>query len=195
MKKFNTATKNIFLGFMALLVFVAVGAGVIKVVEGFSKAQAATSCVITLFGKQYDVATLQNAHTGGNLFACGIDMTATYQAQHGTDVSRMLPYLIPDPTSTPMPTVTPAPTDTPLPTVTPPATSTGSYREDKDEIEQEEHETVSGNRENDYVKAEIKENDDDDNDNDDNDNGHHLVGANSAHGTMDNTFKKEQEEE
>ncbi len=210
MKKLNKATKNMLVGLMGLVVFLAVGTGVIKMVGGFSKAQAATGCIITLFGKQYDVTALQNAHTGGNLFACGTDMTATYQAQHGTDVSRMISYLVPDPTSTPIvtpaPTDIPTPTDTPLPTVTPVPTNIPSptvsptstsvethHYEDEDEDEAAEEEQDSSNvniMEDDQNEAEGESDDDDNDDN----NGHHLVGANSAHGTMDNTFKKERED-
>ncbi len=203
MKKLNKVTKNMLVGLMGLVVFLAIGTGVIKMVGGFSKAQAATGCIITLFGKQYDVTSLQNAHTGGSLFACGTDMTATYQAMHGTDVSRMVSYLVPDPTSvptntpaptnTPSPTVTPVPTDTPSPTVSPTPTSVETHHyedEDEDEAAEEEHESSNLSiKEDDHDEAENK-NDDDDDDN----NGHHLVGANSAHGTMDNTLKKERED-
>ncbi|MFA6532973.1 MAG: hypothetical protein WCT22_03175 [Patescibacteria group bacterium] len=52
------------------------------------------TCIITLFGKQYDVFTLQTTHPGGNVFHCNTDMTSVYLSQHGTDVSRMQKYLI-----------------------------------------------------------------------------------------------------
>jgi hypothetical protein len=55
---------------------------------------AAQGCIITLFGKQYDVTRLQTTHPGGNVFVCGTDQSAAYQAQHGTDMSRMAPYLV-----------------------------------------------------------------------------------------------------
>lgn len=59
---------------------------------------AATSvdnrCIITLFGKQYDVTPLQSTHSGGNVFNCGTDMTIVYQQRHGTDLTMMQPYLI-----------------------------------------------------------------------------------------------------
>lgn len=51
-------------------------------------------CIITLFGKQYDVTTLLSTHSGGNVFTCGTDMTMVYQSQHGTDLTRMQPYLV-----------------------------------------------------------------------------------------------------
>lgn len=52
-------------------------------------------CVVTLFGKQYDVQPLKTGHPGGNIFVCGTDMTTIYQGQHGTNVTQMQPYLIP----------------------------------------------------------------------------------------------------
>ncbi|RJR27026.1 hypothetical protein C4561_04600 [candidate division WWE3 bacterium] len=51
-------------------------------------------CIITLWGKRYDVTKLQSTHSGGNVFDCGTDMTSVYQSQHGTNLSRMVPYLI-----------------------------------------------------------------------------------------------------
>lgn len=51
-------------------------------------------CLVTLFGKQYDVTSLRSSHPGGNVFVCGTDMSATYQSAHGTDVSRMQQYLV-----------------------------------------------------------------------------------------------------
>lgn len=51
-------------------------------------------CIITLFGKQYNVAPLRTTHSGGDVFKCGTDMTAAYQGQHGIDVTRMQPYLV-----------------------------------------------------------------------------------------------------
>lgn len=60
-----------------------------------SQASASNAqCVITLFGKQYDVSRLRNTHSGGNIFTCGTDMTAVYQGRHGSDLSRMQQYLI-----------------------------------------------------------------------------------------------------
>lgn len=49
-------------------------------------------CIITLFGKQYDVTTLRTTHSGGDIFSCGSDMTSSYQAKHGTNMSRMARY-------------------------------------------------------------------------------------------------------
>lgn len=110
---------------IGLVSIFALGAGTLG---AFRVVDAATTsnCIITLFGLQYDVTSLQASHTGGNLFACGTDMTATYQAMHGTDVSRMAPYLViaatPTPTATPTSTPTPAPTPSPSPTPSPTAT-------------------------------------------------------------------------
>lgn len=51
-------------------------------------------CIITLWSNQYDVTSLQTSHSGGNVFQCGADMTAVYQSQHGTNLSRMQQYLV-----------------------------------------------------------------------------------------------------
>lgn len=53
-----------------------------------------TGCIITLFGNQYDVATLRQTHSGGNVFNCGTDMTSVYQGKHGSNVSQMQGYLV-----------------------------------------------------------------------------------------------------
>jgi cytochrome b involved in lipid metabolism len=57
-------------------------------------------CIVTIFGKRYDVTPLQTNHPGGNIFNCGTDMTAVYQGQHGSNLSRMQPYLMTDSTTT-----------------------------------------------------------------------------------------------
>lgn len=66
-------------------------------------------CLITLWNRQYDVTALQSSHSGGNIFTCGADMTSVYQKQHGTDLSRMVPYLINNGTSGGSPAVTGSP--------------------------------------------------------------------------------------
>ena len=58
------------------------------------QSNTASGCIVTLFGKQYDVTSLQNSHSGGNVFVCGTDQTALYQSQHGSNVSRMQQYLV-----------------------------------------------------------------------------------------------------
>jgi hypothetical protein len=60
-------------------------------------------CIITLFGKQYDVTQLRVTHSGGDIFKCGTDMTTTYQNQHGTNMNRMANYLYTGTASTPTP--------------------------------------------------------------------------------------------
>jgi len=55
---------------------------------------SSSNCIITLFGQQYDVTTLRTTHSGGDIFKCGTDMTAVYQNRHGTNLSRMQPYLV-----------------------------------------------------------------------------------------------------
>ena len=67
--------------------------------------QASAACIITLFGKQYDVTSLRNTHPGGDVFVCGTDQTALYTGKHGTNLNRMQPYLVP----TAAPAAVPAP--------------------------------------------------------------------------------------
>lgn len=147
---------------IGLISILALGMGTLGAFRVVNAATAG-SCIITLFGQQYDVTSLQAGHTGGSIFVCGTDMTATYQAMHGTDVSRMAPFLIVVPTPTPTPTVvptatpvptqspspsqtpvptstpTPTPSSTPSPTVTPSPTSTpGSIITDDDDEEEDE---------------------------------------------------------
>lgn len=52
------------------------------------------TCIITLFGKQYDVYSLKSSHSGGDIFTCNSDMSSTYQRKHGTNVSRMQQFLV-----------------------------------------------------------------------------------------------------
>lgn len=85
-----------------------------------SNSGGSNSCIVTLFGKQYNITSLLTTHSGGNVFNCGTDMSSIYQSRHGTNVSRMQQYLIVN--STPAPTSggsTPAPTNNPTPTPTP----------------------------------------------------------------------------
>ncbi len=46
-------------------------------------------CVVTLFGKKYDVTDFRNTHEGGDVFECNTDMTVQFQFQHGDDKSRI----------------------------------------------------------------------------------------------------------
>lgn len=101
---------------------------------------ANTGCIITLFGKQYDVTTLQNTHSGGNIFNCGTDMTASYQSQHGSNVSRMQQYLVTGSASsstTPSGNTSGGSTNTSGGSV---ATSSHSSNDDDDEEDEDEHE-------------------------------------------------------
>ncbi len=56
--------------------------------------QPASGCIITLSGQQYDVTSLQQSHSGGNIFSCGTDMSSMYQGKHGSSLSRMQKYLV-----------------------------------------------------------------------------------------------------
>lgn len=148
---------------MGLAVLVIAGYGAYRLVQISAVQAAATGCIITVFGQQYDVTSLQNAHTGGNIFTCGTDMTATFQIQHGTDVSRIAPYLI----STPSPTATPTPSPTPVssatPSLTPTPTPTGAisptptplpgvHIDDDNEKDEQEEENVEVEREVEHEK-------------------------------------------
>lgn len=53
------------------------------------KPNTANGCIVTVAGNKYDVAELRKTHSGGNVFVCGTDMTATYTGQHGTDYARI----------------------------------------------------------------------------------------------------------
>lgn len=133
--------KNIFPS-VVRKVFVGLGAVVILGFVAWSSAggikttHAAAPCIITVFGVQYDVTPLQTSHTGGNVFVCGTDMTTLYQAQHGINVDRLIPYLITTPTPSPIPSVTPTPSVepsiTPSPSVTPSVSPTPSVEIEND---------------------------------------------------------------
>jgi predicted heme/steroid binding protein len=62
----------------------------------FSNTSSSTSssCIVTLFGKRYNVSRLKATHSGGDIFQCGTDMSNSYSQQHGSNVSRMAAYLI-----------------------------------------------------------------------------------------------------
>ncbi|MCL4417327.1 MAG: hypothetical protein M1450_00480 [Patescibacteria group bacterium] len=53
-----------------------------------------SKCIITLFGQQYDVTTLRQTHSGGDVFKCGTDMTSVYQQKHGSNVAMVQSYLV-----------------------------------------------------------------------------------------------------
>lgn len=39
-------------------------------------------CIITVDGGRYDVTTFRSKHSGGDMFKCGMDMSATFHGQH-----------------------------------------------------------------------------------------------------------------
>ncbi|MEI7579407.1 MAG: cytochrome b5 domain-containing protein [bacterium] len=40
------------------------------------------ACIVTIQGVKYDVTSLRNTHSGGNVFTCNTDMTQTFFSQH-----------------------------------------------------------------------------------------------------------------
>jgi hypothetical protein len=58
-----------------------------------------SKCIITLWGKQYDVTALRSIH-GMDVFTCNVDQTAIYQSYYGTDLTQMKPYLVATKTTT-----------------------------------------------------------------------------------------------
>lgn len=121
-------------------VLVLSGFTVYNVFNNVPKVDAASSCIVTIFGKKYDVSPLQTSHSGGNVFICGTDMTTAYQGMHGTDVSRIAAYLITSPTIAPttVPTIIPMPSV--VPTVTQAPLVSPAPHQDDDENEVEDHE-------------------------------------------------------
>jgi len=49
-------------------------------------------CIITVFGAKYNVTQLRNTHSGGDIFVCNSDMTATFVSQHGLNKGLIAPY-------------------------------------------------------------------------------------------------------
>lgn len=90
------------------------------------------TCIVTLFGKNYDVTALRQTHSGGDIFQCGTDMSTIYQSRHETDVSRMQPYLVSSQstsgTQAPL-----TPTNQPLPAITLPTLRGGDDDDDDDD--------------------------------------------------------------
>lgn len=113
----------------AALIFAFVRPALVSMVS----AAAPISCIITIFGVQYDVTGLGTMHSGpqgttldagaGGFFQCGTDMSSVYQAQHSTNVNRLTPFVYVVPTATPTvapistPTLTPTPAPDTLPTM------------------------------------------------------------------------------
>jgi hypothetical protein len=52
------------------------------------------TCIITIDGQRYDVQTIRNTHTGGDVFQCGTDMSAVFHEKHGDRLQMIQKYLI-----------------------------------------------------------------------------------------------------
>ncbi|MCX6717281.1 MAG: hypothetical protein NTU76_01215 [Candidatus Taylorbacteria bacterium] len=131
-----------------------ISVGGLKFASSAKSVEASTPCVVTIFGQQYDISPLGATHSGprgttlinvggSTFFQCGADMTSVYQGMHGTDVSRLIPYIyvvptaIPTtlPTEIPTPIVSPTITSSPLPSVSPvPSISPSPKHEDNDDV-------------------------------------------------------------
>lgn len=58
-------------------------------------APVASGCIITLDGGSYNVTSLQKSHSGGDIFNCGSDMSATFWGKHGQSIfNKMQQYRI-----------------------------------------------------------------------------------------------------
>jgi hypothetical protein len=53
------------------------------------------TCIITIDGQKYDVESLRNTHTGGDVFQCGTDMSAVFHGKHGDRLQMIQRYLVP----------------------------------------------------------------------------------------------------
>lgn len=50
-------------------------------------------CVISVDGASYDVTSFRSAHSGGDIFTCGTDMSAVFHGQHAASyLSQMAQY-------------------------------------------------------------------------------------------------------
>ena len=138
--------------------------GIYSLVNKVGTAKAATPCIVTIFGVQYDVAPLKTGHSGGDVFICNTDMSAVYQGMHGTNVSRMVGFKVstPTPSTTPTPSATPTPSTSPTPSpsvspkpsVSPSPSSTPVVKHHDDHDEHED--------EHDDIDEDEKEDDEDD---------------------------------
>lgn len=53
------------------------------------------SCIVTVDGVRYDITNFKNMHSGGDVFSCGSDMSATFWNQHSQkQLSQMQKYRI-----------------------------------------------------------------------------------------------------
>ena len=58
------------------------------------KPKSVPTCIVTINGSRYNVQSLKNTHSGGNIFTCGKDMTATFKSFHGTNYGLIARYKI-----------------------------------------------------------------------------------------------------
>ncbi len=87
--------------FYALIVGVAIAGTLLYIktqppptAPNMSPSPAASTCIITIDGQKYDVESLRNTHTGGDIFQCGTDMSATFHGQHGDNLQMIQRYLV-----------------------------------------------------------------------------------------------------
>lgn len=150
------------------------GFTVYNVFSNVTKVGAVEPCLVTIFGKTYDVGPLQTGHSGGNIFTCNTDMSNVYQSQHGTNVSRISSFLVISPTATPTivpnvtPTVTPTGTPTVTPTVTPASTPTVTPIDDDDDDHDIDDDHDMDNDDDDHEEDKHRDDDDHDDDHDSN---------------------------
>ncbi len=136
-------------------------------------ATPADKCIITILGVQYDVTPLGTMHSGpqgttltgpAGFFQCATDMTSVFVGQHGSNVSRMSPYIYTPPVAPTPGTTTPTPgpilSPTPTPITTPSTTPTPSPKvEDSEDHDiDESHEDELEDELEDESKDEIEEN-------------------------------------
>lgn len=49
-----------------------------------SKTKIDTRCLITVDNHSYDVTSFRRQHSGGDIFACGTDMSSTFHKEHNS---------------------------------------------------------------------------------------------------------------
>ena len=47
-------------------------------------------CIVSIDGVSYDVTTFKKIHSGGDIFKCGTDMTASFYSQHSTQTLKAM---------------------------------------------------------------------------------------------------------
>lgn len=54
-------------------------------------------CIVSIEGVSYDVTVFKKIHSGGDIFKCGTDMTASFYSQHSTQTLKaMQKYRLPN---------------------------------------------------------------------------------------------------